>query len=839
MSTPTDSNPPRYRTRSITRSNSSFAPVESIGPPVQPKPKPRSRKKSAVATGERPRTRSQGEATPAAAAAAPQPAAPKPRNPRQYTARFELARKAGELRNQTPPRTTAAVVESEPAPHLSTPQTYSTSEAAAIFSGTQSGGTPQGASTQNAMFAHQKVAELKEDLKLELGTDIYVTDRTWAPSLYHDLVSEGDVDKFLKQSNSGYREGRWTGLPEYAKKESDLYKPIVAIVNRILAKFGRDGAASVTRKAVDTHALNMDHDNHHKTRPDISIRATGPSFARPSTSYSTGIGYQNVASVFDAKLERAKDQQLDQVAQLGTYCRQIYIQQPNREFVRALIITEKHVRVVHYDRSGTYVTPFHDVHTDPLTFIRLVLGLSSTDESVLGIDTSVQWIIDPKTGKKCSGTIASSDREGNPINYNLDMTAPPFVRASIRGRGTTCWHASHPETGERVLIKDAWRTGTRKSEIEYLKVAQGVEGVVQMISFEDDRAETKNYRPATCQHPGFHNRIKSRVVMEHYGPSIWNFDDRIQLIAAIKDAIQAHKKLYDRLVLHRDISMQNVLIGPSAEPGRRGVIIDLDMAVKIDRKPSEISADPRTGTRQYQSMAVLQSSNPKIQPPPPQDHLDDIESFFYATCHIVFWFATPGVPNRNIPEFLSKWESAKEADARAWKALFMSEPLDTDLISKYWGRPIVNLLQSFKKFIDGIHRSKADYRATAKTSDKLVKMLRKKLWMKAEEHYAEVDGFFQTCLDALELEEINGPAPGTSDSSAPSSPESSPIRLPQRRQPLPQLASGHYEPTEGVKRPSEEALTEGSPKKRQRSGLSRRLEAENATLERSSSEDSE
>ncbi|KAF6741597.1 hypothetical protein DFP72DRAFT_256111 [Ephemerocybe angulata] len=650
---------------------------------------------------------------------------------------------------------------------------------------------------------------LKDIIRLELSTDIYVTPNTWVPSLYHDLLDEAEIQSYLEARGSGYRNGRWIGLAKSPKGRSALYKPILALVNRILVKFGGHEEAGVTRKAFDTRKVRMGNGSHGKALPDISIRATGPSFERPPKLSTAGIGLQDIASGFNVILDKDSDQQLDQVVQFGIYCRQILIQQPNRNFVRFLIITQSSVRLVHYDRSGTYVTPFHNIHEDPVTFIRLILGLSSTNESILGFDTAFEWTLDPESGRKVAGTIATLDEAGGLIRYKLNMDAPPLVRAGIRGRGTTCWTAFHPETGDRVLIKDAWRNESKGSEIEYLKVAKGVEGVVQMISFEDYRAETKDYRPSTCDHPGSYNRIKSRVVMEHYGPSIWNFESRIQLIGAIKDAIQAHKKLYNRLVLHRDISMQNFLLGSSVEPGRRGVIIDLDMAVKIDRPASEIPADPRTGTRQYQSFAVLESST-GVQPPPPQDHLDDIESFFYVTCHIVVLFDRPGVPKEDIPKFLTKWGLAKEADAGVWKFLFVNKPLETSLISKYWGKPIVELVQSFKKFIADIHREKDQYSADARTSAKLVKRLKKNLWNKAAEHYAEVDGFFQTCLDALELEEINGPASETPDSSAPSSPESSPTS------PLPECS----DLTGGLKRApsfSEETMDDSDlPRKRPR-----------------------
>lgn len=63
--------------------------------------------------------------------------------------------------------------------------------------------------------------------------------------------------------------------------------------------------------------------------------------------------------------------------------------------------------------------------------------------------------------------------------------------------------------------------------------------------------------------------------------------------------IEGHHDLYMlRLIIHRDVSAQNILIGsPNAPEGLRGLLIDLDMAVKVDRLQSDVSLDPRSVSR--------------------------------------------------------------------------------------------------------------------------------------------------------------------------------------------------------------------------------------------------
>ena len=56
-----------------------------------------------------------------------------------------------------------------------------------------------------------------------------------------------------------------------------------------------------------------------------------------------------------------------------------------------------------------------------------------------------------------------------------------------------------------------------------------------------------------------------------------------------------HRNLWEAGILHRDVSINNVLIGRSnAEAGNRGVLIDLDMAIRLNRTESLAGVDFRT-----------------------------------------------------------------------------------------------------------------------------------------------------------------------------------------------------------------------------------------------------
>lgn len=216
--------------------------------------------------------------------------------------------------------------------------------------------------------------------------------------------------------------------------------------------------------------------------------------------------------------------------------RQILRQQGNRNFARGALITEKSVRLLHFDRTGTYITPFFNYHNDPYTFIRLVLGLTSTDEATLGLDTSIQWVI--KNGRKFSGTmkiLPSPDDEAVP--YDLIDVNPIFSRSSICGRGTTCWLVKQ-SIGKNVLIKDAWHTETRTAEHVYLEAAREVAAVPRMICYKT-LGQTRDYRPDHYVSTAtFHNRKKIRILMEAHGENLAKFSSRYELVAALRDVLR-------------------------------------------------------------------------------------------------------------------------------------------------------------------------------------------------------------------------------------------------------------------------------------------------------------
>lgn len=214
----------------------------------------------------------------------------------------------------------------------------------------------------------------------------------------------------------------------------------------------------------------------------------------------------------------------------------MFVHQPNRRFVRLLVLSEGHFRLYHFDRSGVQHTPYISFHKDPHTFVRLILGLSSPDEFDIGLDSSIQWIIE--NGRKVGGTLTTRGADGIKVVYPLLNVVPFFFRGNIRGRSTICWSVRDPVTGEELVVKDTWKSKDHISEHVFLRDAVGIAGVVQMVSYEHDRDETKNLRGfGDCCPAGFQNRVETRVVTMAYGKSVKNFTSAMELLHALRDAI--------------------------------------------------------------------------------------------------------------------------------------------------------------------------------------------------------------------------------------------------------------------------------------------------------------
>ncbi|RXW13914.1 hypothetical protein EST38_g11942 [Candolleomyces aberdarensis] len=605
---------------------------------------------------------------------------------------------------------------------------------------------------QSASF-DRSLDEQKQFVLPEVGEIVSLEDDAFSRSLYHHVAPESAIDDFLKKSRSySLAQRRWK-LPRSCTKllNNDFYTPFLTVFSSILKHFWNEATVRGTRRVIDSHATNLPHceldscSTTHSSRPSFVIRAEGPSFQLPVSKTGEkppAIGFSNATACIDIQIQHDQMPVSEQLMRVAIYARQIFIQQPNRRFVRLLVLSEEHFRLYHFDRSGVQYTPYTSFHDNPHTFVRLILGLSSPYESDIGLDSTIQWTIE--NGRKVDGTLTTRRSDGTEITYPLLKVMPFFFRGNIRGRATICWSVRDPVTGEDLVVKDSWKSEDRVSEHVYLQDAVGSPGVVQMISCEPDRDETRNLRGFSGAPPReFHNRVETRLVMKAYGKSVTRFTSAMQVLCALRDAIAGHMEMYNKGTLHRDVSIHNVLFGKAgAEPGLRGILIDFDVATRRGVETIR-PEDWLIGTRLYQSIAVLSSS--EYRDPLPRDHLDDLESFLYVLVHIMFAYDSQGVL-QSFPSTLHAWHDESLGTAARLKQGFLSWKTPPIAVEEHWPIPCINLLLAYQAFLLPFVHMKADLNLRTRDARKdRVRLLAAEV----VQHYTRVLQLFDEAIDQL------------------------------------------------------------------------------------------
>ncbi|OJD12531.1 hypothetical protein AJ78_06896 [Emergomyces pasteurianus Ep9510] len=120
----------------------------------------------------------------------------------------------------------------------------------------------------------------------------------------------------------------------------------------------------------------------------------------------------------------------------------------------------------------------------------------------------------------------------------------------------------------------------------------------------------------------YDNRVLRCLVISPAGRPIYDYRSPLELLTALRDAIQAHRSLYlDGNILHRDISENNIIItDPDKVGGHSGMLIDLDLAKEVGSTRS--GARHQTGTMEFMAIEVLLNID--------HTYRHDLESFFYV-----------------------------------------------------------------------------------------------------------------------------------------------------------------------------------------------------------------
>jgi len=146
----------------------------------------------------------------------------------------------------------------------------------------------------------------------------------------------------------------------------------------------------------------------------------------------------------------------------------------------------------------------------------------------------------------------------------------------------------------------------------------------------------------------------------HYGKPIYKARSRAALLAAFESCIEGHQSLYAAGYLHRDISINNLLINEDDEnPSWTAFLIDLDLAVR-EQQEGASGTKGKAGTRAFMAIGALLGNQHR-------SFMHDLESFFW----VLFWICIhSNEPNESqvVPRF-DKWNFADTDTRKNWQYL--------------------------------------------------------------------------------------------------------------------------------------------------------------------------
>ncbi|KIJ37513.1 hypothetical protein M422DRAFT_33638 [Sphaerobolus stellatus SS14] len=564
-----------------------------------------------------------------------------------------------------------------------------------------------------------------------------------------------------KERNYNSRTKRWSRYPVFPTEFSSLCNWFRVLLNDILL-FEADGIPSRRERGPPSQlkqrryvfaTYKEDYLKEVTPLPRVSsslyLAGSGPEFVtangklRPQPSPTAGLSPIEVTIGDGTRKQRNR---------LAANAADIFEWQSNRRFVFALLLTEEYCTVYMFDRAGaTYSKPFN-FHEDPDLFCTVICLLGSSKVNDIGFDGSI--FLDRTGLHQIRCRQAAGRRSFRNQHYTVQSTifqSPVYV-----GRGTFCWLVRRVGDKKSLyVIKDAWIAQDlpgKESEGFLLKLANDKGVTLGIPLFQSSEDIRQGDDPDTIllnrkiSNPSREylklDRVHTRVVMKAYGKTLDQFSSRKELILAFHDAVLAHRNLHQIAgILHRDISIRNILIDSHGVEGSRGILIDFDNAVRVVDE-SLYAKKSRVGTYRFMSLNLLS----KDSAPKQQTYINDLESFYYVLCWIMWVYVEPGKKTSVTPYPASAWDEDMMVYTAKWAHL-KRLTFEADPFQPYFGASLPAMAERLRILL----RRFIILRASKGSEDS-------PLPPEPEQDYSEFLAEIKKGISELELEEAEHPA---------------------------------------------------------------------------------
>jgi len=184
-----------------------------------------------------------------------------------------------------------------------------------------------------------------------------------------------------------------------------------------------------------------------------------------------------------------------------------------------------------------------------------------------------------------------------------------------------------------------------------------------------------------------HNRVRRRTITRDPGKPIYKASSPVTIINGFIGAIKGHESLLNAGILHRDISIGNIMLTENEDDG---FLIDFDLSNKTS--DDEASGAPsKTGTKIFMAIGALLGE--------PHSFMHDLESFFW----VLFWICIHydgldekgKVKRRIVPQY-EKWNYAGTEELAKTKTGQISTDI-FDMVDVYFTKHCKPLIPCLKE----------------------------------------------------------------------------------------------------------------------------------------------
>ncbi|KAG7402743.1 hypothetical protein Forpe1208_v017044 [Fusarium oxysporum f. sp. rapae] len=435
---------------------------------------------------------------------------------------------------------------------------------------------------------------------------------------------------------------------------------------------------------------------------------------------------------------------------LGRYAREVLVAQNTRRFVLGFTICGSLMRVWAFDRLGGIASEQFDINKDGRQFVSTILGFLWINEKQLGFDPTImtangERFIQVNRNGSTERIIIDEVMQRAPCIAGRATTcwkAHPEGRPEMPLVIKDSWQ--YPERDEEgELLREATDKGVvnvaRYYHHETVQIDGADDDIRNNVRRGLDITQAANYRPerpfrrnnvvsgtsregrgstsanrkrsssqagaplpsskrscsvsSTRAASSLPNRVHRRVILRDYGMPIYKASSRSALLVAFERCIEGHESLHRAGFLHRDISVNNLMINEDDDnPSWFSFLIDLDLAIRESREAVS-GAKGKTGTRAFMAIGALLGEQ--------HSFMHDLESFFWVLFWICIHYDGPD-KSRAVAQF-DKWNYADMEELAKLKlgtvtkeSIFVATM--TNNFTAYYN-PLIPLLKGLRKIV--------------------------------------------------------------------------------------------------------------------------------------------